>query len=324
MSLPRRALLSSLSGGSLLAVLAAWSLLPSCASSSLDTEIIPPKTAILLDPSAFLSSEQCATQPGSPQFYQATLLDITEGLDNAVPGPSSALLNCRTTAYFEQVEAGHLYIAKVEAYDQSGLIVPQPGVALVQDEKGEVVSPKFTTTCWGYDEVLADGWGGAGNEIPQAEYGIEAQADSRIYVRGCAPLTNLGEPGPTGVTLKIQPERSGLLCGEKPGQIHRFIARTSDSEDPVEELSTGGAGGVGGAGGNEPEEPTEEPLEFLCGESVELLELPAHTQLKWQVEAWEQGAEEPSWGTSCQALTVPGQVVSARCELLSNWVSAND
>lgn len=295
-------------------------LFASCSNSSTsDTDDLP-TTSILVSPQDFLGELVCGEYPGAVRRYQATLLDVTEDLAEPFALPSSELLRCNQTAYFSFVRPGRRYIAQVHAYDSPDLAIQAPGVPLVVDRDGQVVEPRWQTTCYGEDGVdyAVGGAGGAGSD-----WGVEALLYTQLYVRGCGQLVDSGELGPTGLSFSLESTLVGLSCGAGPGQVERFWISPSPLEPTPPPSGVGGAdnaGGAGGLGGSAGGDggPTPEPVgtEVSCGEDTEIVGLPGGVSLRFYVYAYEAGATTPSWSTSCRGFTTPGVIVPARCDPL--------
>lgn len=277
-----------------------------CSSAPTVTEVTPPPTAVLVRPSDFLGQQLCRELEGAMRVYQATLVDVTDELEEPFTLASSAVLSCNSSVYFTHVTPGHRYIAHIQAFDRSDLSAQRPGTSIVVDPQGKSVSPRWTTTCWG-DEGEDHGAGGANGANV---LGVEAQLNTDVYVRACDPLLDTGEPGETGVRLSLENSLVGLSCGDKAGQVERFEIRSNAS--PTEpEVAQGGAGGFGGDGGTEP--PPTEPAGAACTESITLVGLEPGRSVLYTLDAFESGKTEPSYTTTCRAFTAQGVIIPASC-----------
>jgi len=240
--------------------------------------------------------------------YQATLFDVTDGLDRAFALPSSDLVACTADVEFEYVEAGRFYIAEVRGFESPGLSVATPGAPVIVDDSGAVISPRWETTCWGQDGVTPDslGLGGAGGDAMggaegrPADLGVLSFSKTIVTVRGCEPLTDAGTDGTSGVSIAIENALVDVSCGENDDEIAFFReAGTAGTADSV-----GGAGGApAGPGGDSVAE---------CGE---VLVLPADpdTVVTYEIEGVNQRGDVV-WTTSCEARPRDGIVVTATCE----------
>jgi hypothetical protein len=124
-----------------------------------------------------------------------------------------------------------------------------------------------------------------------------AELETTMVVRGCEPLVDDGQIGATNVRVDIQNSLSGLACGTEVGDVERFtVTLSSDPE---------GAGGAGGASGS---------IDFAaCGESL-VVEVPSADQyLEFEALAFEPGKTEPTWYSSCEAMSSEGITVDAGC-----------
>jgi hypothetical protein len=107
-----------------------------------------------------------------------------------------------------------------------------------------------------------------------------------------API--LGDSAPAGATL-VEVSLDGALgmleCGTEAGSVDHFVVTP----------------------------PNGAPMDAACGESVALPGLgPVGATLTLSLKAFEAGASEPSWGTSCVAEIVSGVTTRATCYPLSS------
>jgi hypothetical protein len=285
---------------------------------------------MVVQPEDFLGAVPCLPAPGAMRAYQVTLLDVTEDLpgpaDEPFALPASGVVPCEVPVGFQFVVPGHRYIARVSAFavEPSELRQPSPGYPAVVDASGQVVAPRWTTTCHGTPEALAaalslgggapdtgaggamGGAGGEGNDVPR---GALAVTNAQVPVRGCEPLTDSGE-SPTGLVVRLEGALVGLRCGTGPDEVASFTV-THDSLPP----------------GN---------LSAACGDSVAVAPLPAGTDVQVTVTALSASSspaagtggaaggaggappgETPRrWVTTCSGRTVAGALVPASCEPL--------
>lgn len=286
-----------------------------CAEDPDDGGFIPKRTQIRVTPSAFLGSVPCH-EGGGMETYQARLIDVTEGYEKAFALPYSKVTSCTQSLDFQYVtpasETGpaHIYIAEVVGFDRSDIEQQTPASPVVVDEDGQSVVPRWTTTCWGRDGVTPPDFsmggaasdaeseaGGATGDLP---YGVQAQTETTVVVRGCEPLEDDGEIGATNVRVDIQNSLSGLTCGTEVGEVERFTVTLSSVSE--------GAGGVGGAGG------ASGSMDFAaCGEPL-VVEVPGSDEyLEFEALAYEPGQTEPTWYSSCEAMSQEGITVEAGC-----------
>ncbi len=294
----------------------------SCNDSTTDAELQSPVTSIVVRPEAFLGDLGCAEQEGALARYQATLLDVTEGLDQAEAVPSSPIVSCFQQLWFENVEPGHSYIARVSAFDQLDVQAREPGEPIAVDSAGMTVGPRWSTTCWGDDASLlglggassssSSGLGGAGGA--SSSLGVQAFEETEVTMRGCEPLDGDFDPQRTGVSVDIAEFLAGYQCGSQNGEISQFFVDLPPSpEDGMAAdfdpgSSSGGAGGQGGASG-------KMPMATPCGEVATFTGLLPGTLLSFQVHA-EEANSNTSHSTTCIARLSKGVIVPATCDPL--------
>lgn len=280
-----------------------------CSRGTSDPALFTQPTRVRVSPSAFLGDTPCSDE-GGMRLYQATLLDVTDGLEASFALPSSDLVACTADVEFEFVESGRYYIAEIRGFDRSDISAAQKGAALAVDESGAPVAPRWETTCYGQDGVTpADfGLGGAGDSAAGGiggagpDLGIRSFSKTIVTVRGCEPLSDSGTDGNTRVSIGIEDALVDLVCGDGEGEVSTF--RQKDAEP------TGG-GSQGGAGGAEGESPTE-AAPIVCDGEL-LIDATPSGVLYYEVEGLD-GTGEVIWETTCQALPREGITVSATCD----------
>jgi len=279
-----------------------------CDSDTNEPDIVTQLTLMRVAPEDFLGTLPC--QDGGVASYQARLIDVTDGLDDAFELPASHLASCNADTLFQHVEEGRRYIAKIAAFDQSGLEPQNPGSVIVVDSDGSVVTAKWSTTCFGDDRLdysafgdggaSAGGAGGAGSD--SVELGTLAQYKTTNTIRGCVPL----ESGEAETSLKFDVESLllGLECGVGSGKISSF----SVSGDAVETEGAGGAAGGAGGAGTSGHQRTE------CGEELILDGLAGGQELNFTLEAFETDAVTPTYTTHCIGKPIQGVITAATCD----------
>lgn len=287
-----------------------------CSRPTEDDNLISQPTRVRVSPEVFLGDLVCS-EDGGMHSYQATLLDVTDGLEEAFQLPSSHVVSCKQDVEFGYVKAGRRYIAQVSGFDRSDVGVQNPGSPIIVDESGAKVSPRWTTTCWGYDGLepaglggesgSATGEGGSGGAGPAL--GVESFSRTIVTVRGCESLTGSTEQSPTAVSFNIENALLGLDCGSEAGQVGSFTVAAKGDGIP-EVPSAGGAGGAGGAGSF----PGVEVPTASCGETLVLSDVPPATYLTFVAQGFDAVTEEVLWTTECQALSVAGITVRATCD----------
>lgn len=280
-----------------------------CSSGTSDPALFTQPTRVRVSPAAFLGDTPCSDE-GGMRLYQATLLDVTDGLESAFALPSSALVACTADVEFQFVEAGRYYIAEVRGFDRGDLSTASKGAPVVVDESGAPVTPRWETTCWGQDGVTPDdfGLGGAMDEaaggVGQAgpDLGVRSFSRTIVTVRGCEPLSDSGTDGKTRVSITIEDALVDLGCGEGPGDIYRFRQQVVDP---------GAADSQGGAGGAQNVPPFGEGTAPCDGEL--LIEAESDGVISYEIEGLSGVTGEVVWRTVCQAIPQAGITVSATC-----------
>lgn len=303
----------------------------SCSDDSDDDETTPAPTTVGVNPIDFLKKQVCQPTDGAVRSYQATLLDVTDGWDDAFVLPSSDVIGCTQAAFFTRVTPGRRYVSRVAAFDQADLRVQKAGVPIVVDAAGKPVTPRWTTTCWGDDGApLGIGgqsgvggaggasspyFGGAGGAEAQ-NLGVEAFLNATVYTKACDALSDAGEPGATGVSIRITASLQGLSCGEGDGQVSRFVVIDPNAPPPENTggATAGGAGGSLGEGGSDP--GPSETIGATCNGEARVVDLEPGRFYSYRVEAYSSDEAEPRWATNCRAYTVSGVVVAASCGAL--------
>ncbi|MCH2109208.1 MAG: hypothetical protein MK135_07760 [Polyangiaceae bacterium] len=290
-----------------------------CDQTVLDGDLTPQPTRVLVRPADFLGDVVCSEQEGGLQLFQATLLDVSNGLNPPFQLPSSQVISCTQTAVFESIEPGRFYSAKIQAFDQSNLSPQYPGSEIVVNEDGMSISPRGTTMCWGQNGQVAPSFGGAGgmggNGGAQGEdaIGVEAFLNTPVAVQGCEPLVDSGTPGPTRVAIDITEALGQFQCGGGEGEIESFrvevdLPSSEQSNDETTGSTSMALGGAGGAGPDDDRTP--------CGErkiiDVEL----AQQQWEFDVFAYGSSASTPGWSSRCRAYSRAGVTVEASCDVL--------
>ncbi len=293
-------------------LLLAIALVAACTSDPDESTLAPQPTRVTVSPSLFLGEVPC--HPGGGMVrYQARLLDVTESLENAFVLPSSPVVPCSVDVSFEFVQAGHRYIAEIVGFDRDDISAQNPGSPIVVDKGGASVLPRFTGTCWGREGVplpFEDGadsssLGGLGGGDSYG-LGVLAYDRTEVFVRGCEPLVDSGEPGQTSVMFSLEGLLGSLTCGNKSGQVlgYRVLPAGTDPEDA-------GAGGAGGAPSSLPPDLT------ACSETLTLTDVAAGSTLGFTLFAYTEGTDSPSWNSECRATTLAGITVEATCKVLT-------
>jgi len=253
-----------------------------CEDETVPVEGVYHPTLIQVSPEKFLGTVPCRPgATGAMQTYVATIFDV--GLDYAPTEPfalpSSGPVSCKNPVAFSRVLEPHRYQARVDAYDRSDL------VPLGSDD------PRVTEGV----PILVDPATGA-RVSPRwtTTCGASQPTTARLAtvrtISDCEPLVDSGTPGPTTVEVTIASALGDLQCGSEPGQIERF--------------ETGIIGST--------------LRSALCGETVTFEDVPAVGAVPFTLLAYEPGAEEPRWGSTCDARPAAGITVQATCSPLDD------
>lgn len=282
----------------------------SCNEDETTTDVTETQTSLLILPEAFLGAAACGSETGGLLSYQAALIDVTNGLSEAVTVTNSPLVDCTSTVAFEDVEVGHRYGARIAAFDAAGLRAESEGSPIVVDAEGNQVLPKWTTTCTGHDGEIeqalggasgqADGEGGASTNI---SLGVLAVDHAAVPIRGCTPLSGDFSPELTGVRLDLTHFLGALSCGDQAGEVLDFEATLGGT------ASAGGAGGMGGS-------PAGAGDRTPCAVPLEVRNLEPGTWVTLEVLAFEAGASAASWSTTCEGRTELGTLTPVSCDRL--------
>jgi hypothetical protein len=282
----------------------------SCNETEPPPLVVPTRTSVLVTPEAFLGQVACGSEPGGLLAYQATLIDVTAGWDEAVTLPSSPVVDCTSTVVFEDVDINHRYGARIAAFDRFGLEAESEGSSTVVDATGSEVLPKWTTTCTGHDGEIEQALGGAGGQgqggaPTNTSLGVLAVEHAAAPIRGCAPLSGEVPPDLTGIRVDLTRALGTLSCGSAPGEVLDYSATLVGA--------AASAGGAGGMGGSSPAPNERTP----CAEVFELRSLEPETWVTFEVLAFEADASAATWGTTCEGRTRLGTLTDLSCGRLS-------
>ncbi len=291
-------------------------------SSTEDTSNPPPPrvTRVQVNPQAFLGSVPCDNR-GGMEMYQASLLDVTDGLDAAFVLPHSRIVPCTSVLHFEYVKPGRRYIAMISAFDRSDISQQNPASSVIVDEMGGSVAPRWTTTCWGKNDAPQLGLGGsgmmnaggAGGSSNSEGLGLEAFDKTTVVMQGCEELKDTGTPGPSAVAFDITRSLLNQECGEGPGEVANFTVLPAESSPPAVGGAPSKALGGAGMGGN----PGSETELVSCGEILTLTNQEPGEHLVFTAFAYESASMTPAWSTTCRTFTVQGITVDAHCDPLA-------
>jgi hypothetical protein len=202
-----------------------------CDDSSGGTEIPPPPTMILVDPQQFDRTVACVDAPGGMRRYVATLIDVTESVDAALPQlPSSPPTPCTTPVGFGYVEPGRKYRAEIDGYDLDNLEALTAGNRLLRRrDTGELVVPRWRASC-GNPLPGGDGESGDGGDLSFLEGPAEAFRNASVTVMGCTPFDDEDmTPQSASIRIDLSQALGDLQCGNAPGQIASYEVTVRDS-----------------------------------------------------------------------------------------------
>ena len=204
--------------GSRIALLTAAVLFSGCTDElGPPPEVVHP-TLIALEPSDFLGELSCGDDGGA-QRYVVTLHDLDHEPDLEEPvARASGPVPCQQTVAFGNVNTEHHYVADVDVYDRTDIVPEgQPagtdprfgnGTAVMVDEAGLLVAPRWSTSC---GRLAA---GGSGGVRPIERW--------TVYLRGCEPLEGRGRTGLTALRVTPGAVAAAPACGTAPGLVERY------------------------------------------------------------------------------------------------------
>jgi hypothetical protein len=236
-------------------------------------------------------------------------------LDRAFQLPSSPVVSCFSDSNFEFVEgddgyvSGHRYVATVIGFEETGLRSQNPGSPLVVDDDGQVITPRWSTTCWGTDTsqelygqggagLVVDGEGGVGGV---QDLGVVAYDLTDMIVRGCDPLDSSVPAPSTSVSFAPSLTAEDIQCGSEAGEMVEFSATLLSEESPAQ-------GGQGGA--SDESQARVSP----CGEVLVWDNWPAGEYLQFELQGYDGATGEPGWTSACTVFTRAGVTTPARCD----------
>lgn len=287
-------------------IICAWALV-GCESDDSDNDSVTHVTRVVVSPSEFLHELSCGL-PGGMVSYQATLFDVTEGLERAFQLPSSPIISCFSDVNFERVVEGNRYVATVVGFDRDDVSAQNPGSPIVVDEDGKSVTPRWSTTCWGSDEGEERYGGGGQGPTPDNEggfggvdsLGVISYYRTAMVVRGCEELVAHQPPAPTAIDFDLTASLLGISCGDAAAQMSEYSVQFLGDEHAN--------GGAGGAIAN------DEIKHADCGTTLHTAGWMAGEFLDFEVLGYEADTSEARWRAQCTAFTRPGVTVSARCD----------
>ncbi len=236
-------------------------------------------TLVTVDPASFRGDVVCGSHPGAMRTYVATLTDVSVSPPFRLP--SSPPTPCELAVSFAYVVPGHSYVASIEAYD-SETIAPRGGAlsgspVMIDPQSGESVAPVWSTHC---------------GDLEDETSGVVTIARSfrNVGVRGCLPLQRLAPAEEAQISIDTTALLGELRCGTEAGEIERLRITSTDA--------------------------TIEAQDVDCGESL-VLPSPSARMQRFDIAAFEAGADEPRWFARCHAESQAGATLPASCTRLS-------
>jgi hypothetical protein len=264
-------------------------------TSTLPTTIVHP-TLVEVWPNQFLQGVPCLDAPGAMRSYVATVYDLGP-VDEDGDGVAD-----------EEVE-GDSSLEGDASESELGFALPSSGpVACTQPVGFGQVTPgnAYRAEIFGYDRPNLV------RLAPGVAIMVDADTGERVEPRwsarcgdttptichdqfartigDCTGLTDSMPSEHTSVEVRIDSVLDTLSCGEEAGQASRFEVEVAQGER------------VGAA----------------CGDTVVLDGVTAGIALLLPVFAYESGAAEASWGTTCTGTPAAGAVVQASCTTLTD------
>jgi hypothetical protein len=252
-------------------------------------------TLVEVSPDDFLGDVSCVDAPGAMRRYVATVFDVGPAV-GAGGESSGGAENADTTGFA-------FPSSTVVGSDRNAVAIP-----CTQSVGFSHVVPgnKYRAEVDGYDrdDLIALA---AGLRVMVDPLTLERVAprwttscgkppvtSRRFIVRrigGCEPLVDSAEPGGTLVEVRLDGALGMLECGTADGAVDRF-----------EVIPPGGTA-----------------VSATCGETMTLTGLePGRATLSLPLRAFEAGALEPTWGTTCLVEVVQGLTSVATCLPLSS------
>jgi hypothetical protein len=252
-------------------------------------------TLVEVSPDDFLGNVTCLDAPGAMRRYVATVFDVGSG-DGAGGESSGGAGNAETGFALPSstVVGGNGQPAAIPCTQSVGFSHVVPGNRYRAEIDGYdrddlvAIAPGLRVMIDPLTlERVAPRW--------TTSCGKEAPVTSRRFIvrriGSCKPLEDSAEPGETLVEVRLDGALGMLECGGDAGAVDRF------------EVVPPGGTAVGAA----------------CGETVTLPGLePGRATLSLPLRAFEAGALEPTWGTTCLVEAVQGVTTVATCLPLSS------
>jgi hypothetical protein len=239
-------------------------------------------TLVQVSPGEFLGTVPCRPgATGAMQAYVATIFDVGLDTDPTPPFalPSSGPVSCKNPVSFSRVLEPRRYQARVDGYDRADLL------PLGSDDPRVTLGVPILVDPITGDRVPPRWTTTCGESKP-----VTARLANVRTISNCDPLVDSGTPAPTTVEVTIESALGELECGSEPGQIERFE--------------------VGLIGGPR--------RSASCGETLTFGDVPAVGAVPFTLLAYEPGATDARWGSTCEARPAAGITVQATCSPLDD------
>jgi len=310
-----------------------------CASEGGGAAGIVHPTLVGVSPQDFLGDVPCADTPGAMRSYVATLIDVSGELGtDAEPVdefrlPSAPPTSCKDAVAFNFVASGHRYIAEIRGYERAfdDLTPLATGSAIMRDHDGNVVEPRWTTSC-GRVQNLRNAVADAGTDSASEAGASEAGASEAGANGGVEAGT---EPAPdAGLGAHHALSGAAVVKMQSTTAVSRSLRYVRACEPLVDHGSLGDTGiavrlqsALGalacGDGAGEVSRfravltATGASAEAPCAESVVFAGLGPGIFHELFVDAFEKDQTAARWGTRCWRETQPGVTLEAICDPLS-------
>ncbi|HEY3494175.1 MAG TPA: hypothetical protein VGK73_05795 [Polyangiaceae bacterium] len=257
--------------------------LAGCAEqSSIPTLVLHP-TLVEVSPTEFMQGVPCLDATGAMRSYVATVTDLgptqVPNADGTMREPFEPFALPSSGAVDCDQPVGFARLVDGHHYTARIDGYDRPGLSPLA-----VGVPVLIDTATG--ERVAPRW----TTTCGGTEGTIARVERTRTIGDCEPLVDSTPSELTAVEVRIDAVLGALVCGEEAGQVSHF----------------------------EVERGPEQRVDAACGSSVIFDDVSAGTTVRLPVYAYESGAEQPSWGTTCTAVAAAGTVVPASCTTLTD------
>ena len=274
---------------SALAALALPVLLAGCAEEEIPIVTISHPTLVQVSPAEFLGSVPCANAEGAMRRYVATVFDLGRApLEGAEGGASG-----------EEAEPFALPSSTVDHGGDKATPIPcaqNVGFSRIVDghryyaeidgyDRDDLIALAPGTSIL-YDPVTSERVDPRWTTTCAAKNPVIGIAGAVRVIGSCEPLEDASPRTETLVRVSVDGALDGLECGDGEGAVERFEV-------------------VGSSGASE---------SAACGETLEFdaADITSST-VTLALHAFEAGASDPKWGTTCTAPVLRGVTTTAAC-----------